>query len=71
MAKRYQRGSQKSSIEERQTTQWSKEKRQQNKQWSTKHCTQKTKDCAKRTELKTGVWGFELRCSGRVSQTSK
>jgi hypothetical protein len=40
-------------IEEEQTTQWSKEKVQKDKQRSTKH-TYKTKDRATRTPLKTG-----------------
>jgi hypothetical protein len=50
-------------MEEEQTTQWPKEKGQKAKQRSTKH-TQKTKDRAKRTPLKTEG---ELKCSGRVS----
>jgi hypothetical protein len=41
-------------MEEGQTTQWSKEKVQKDKQRSTKH-TQKTKDRVTRTPLKTGV----------------
>jgi hypothetical protein len=60
---RYQRGNQNPYIEEEQTTQWSKEKVQKDKQRSTKH-TYKAKDRVTRTTLKT--WG-ELRCSGRVS----
>ena len=40
-------------IEEEQTTQWSKEKVQTDKQRSTKH-TYKTKDRVTRTSLKTG-----------------
>jgi hypothetical protein len=60
MVKRYQRGYQNQYIEEEQTTQWSKEKVQKNKQRSTKH-TNKTKDRVTRTPLKpvvnTGVPG--------------
>ena len=48
---RYQRGNQNPYIEEEQTTQWSKEKVQKDKQWSTKY-TQKTKDRVTRTPLK-------------------
>jgi hypothetical protein len=59
---RYQRGNQNLYIEEEQTTQWPKEKVQQDKQRSTKH-TYKTKDRLTRTPLKTGG---ELMCSGRV-----
>jgi hypothetical protein len=59
---RYQRGNQNPYIEEEQTTQWSKEKVQKNKQRSTKH-TYKTKDRVTLTPLKTGG---ELMCSGRV-----
>jgi hypothetical protein len=59
---RYQRGNQKTYIDEEQTTQWPKEKVQKYKQRSTKH-TYKTKDRATRTPLKTGG---ELGCSGRV-----
>jgi len=44
-----------------QTTQWTKEKEQKDKQRSTKH-TYKTKDRVTRTPLKTGG---ELRCSRR------
>ena len=62
---RYQRGNQKSYIEEEQTTQWPKEKVQKDKQRSTKH-TYKTKDRVTRTPLKTGG---ERRCSGRVSSS--
>jgi hypothetical protein len=40
-------------IEEEQTTQWTKEKVQKDKQQSTKH-TYKTKDRVTRTPLKTG-----------------
>ena len=54
MAKRYQRGNQNPSIEEEQTTQWTKEKEQKDKQRSTKH-TYKTKDRVKQTPLKQGV----------------
>ena len=50
---RYQRGNQNPYIEEEQTTQWSKEKVQQDKQRSIKH-TYKTKDRVTRTPLKTG-----------------
>jgi hypothetical protein len=46
-------------IEEKQTTQWPKEKVQNDKQRSTKH-THKTKDRVTRTPLKTEG---ELRCS--------
>ena len=60
---RCQRGNQNPNILEEQTTQWSKEKVQKNKQRSTKY-THKTKDRVIRTPLKTGG---ELRCSGRVS----
>ena len=56
-------GNQNPYIEEEQTTQWSKEKVQKNKQRSTKH-TYKTKDRVTRTPLKTGG---ELRYPGRVS----
>jgi len=59
---RYQRGNQKSYIEEEQTTQWPKEKVQKDTQRSTKH-TYKIKDRVTRTPLKTGG---ELRFSGRV-----
>jgi hypothetical protein len=40
---RYQRGNQIPYIQEEQTTQWSKEKVQQYKQWSTKHYTENKK----------------------------
>ena len=57
---RYQRGNQNSHIEEEQTTQWSKEKVQKDKQRSTKH-TYKTKDRVTRTPLKTyGLFSDEL-----------
>ena len=46
-------GNQNLYIEEEQTTQWSKEKVQKDKQRSTKH-TYKTKDQVTRTPLKTG-----------------
>ena len=46
------RGNQNPYIEEEQTTQWPKEKVQQDKQRSTKH-THKTKDRVTRTPLKT------------------
>ena len=62
---RYQRGNQNPYIEEEQTTQWSKEKVQKDKQRSKKHIY-KTKDRVTRTPLKTGG---ELRCSGRVSSS--
>ena len=52
-------------IEEEQTTQWSKEKVQKDKQRSTKHI-HKTKDRVTRTPLQTEG---ELRCSGRVSSS--
>jgi len=51
---RYQRGNQNPYIAEVQTTQWSKEKVQKDKQRFTKH-THKTKDRVTRTPLKTGV----------------
>jgi hypothetical protein len=51
---RHQRGNQNPYIEEEQTTQWSIEKVQKDKQWSTKH-TYKTKDRVTRTPLKAGV----------------
>jgi len=47
------RGNQNPYIEEEQTTQWSKEKVQKDKQRSTKH-TYKTKDRVTRTPLNTG-----------------
>jgi len=53
------KGNQKLYIEEKQTTQWLKEKVQKDKQRPTKH-TYKTKDRVTRTPLKTGG---ELRCS--------
>ena len=46
-------GNQNPYIEDEQTTQWSKEKVQKDKQRSTKH-TDKTKDRVTRTPLKTG-----------------
>jgi hypothetical protein len=52
-------------IKEEQTTKWSKEKVQRNKQRCTKH-TYKTKDRVTRTPLKTGG---ELRCSGRPNSS--
>jgi hypothetical protein len=61
---RYQRGNQNPYIKEEQTTQWSKEKVQKNKQRSTKH-TYKTKDRVTRTPLKAGD---ELRCSRKGKQ---
>ena len=58
-------GNQNPYIEEEQTTQWPKEKVQEDKQRSTKH-THKTKDRVTRTPLKTeGVFG----CSGRISSS--
>ena len=54
MAKRYHRGNQNPYIEEKQTTQWPKEKIQKDKQRSTKH-TYKTKDRVTRTPLKPEV----------------
>ena len=65
MTKRYQRGNQNLYIKEEQTTQWSKEKVQKDKQRSTKH-TYKTKDRVTQTPVKTGG---ELRCSGKVSSS--
>ena len=62
---RYQRGNQKTYIDEEQTTQWPKERAQKDKQWSTKH-TYKIKDRVTRTPLKTGG---KLRYSGRVSSS--
>jgi hypothetical protein len=62
---RYQRGNQNPYIEEKQTTQWPKEKVQKDKQWSTEH-THKTNDRVTRTTLKTES---ELICSGRVSSS--
>ena len=59
---RYQSGHQNPYIEEEQTTQWSKENKQKDKQRSIKH-TYKTKDRVTRTPLKTGG---KLRFSGRV-----
>ena len=53
------------SIEEEQTTQWSKEKVQKDKQRSTKY-TYKTKDRVTRTPL---ITGSEIRCSGRLSSS--
>jgi hypothetical protein len=53
------KGNQNPYIEEKQTTQWPKEKVQNDKQRSTKH-THKTKDRVTRTPLKTEG---ELRCS--------
>ena len=58
-------GNQNPYIEEEQTTQWSKERVQKDKQRSTKH-VHKTKDRVTRTPLKTGG---ELRWSGRVSSS--
>ena len=47
---RYQKGYQIPYIEEEQATQWTKEKVQKDKQWSTKHA-HKTKDRITRTPL--------------------
>ena len=58
-------GNQNPYIEEEQTTQWTKEKGQKDKQRSTKH-TYKTKDRVTRTPLKTRG---ERRCSGRLSSS--
>ena len=52
-------------FEDKQTTQWPKEKVQKYKQRSTKH-TYKSKYRVRQTSLKTGG---ELRCSGRVSSS--
>ena len=60
---RYQMGN--PYIEEEQTTQWSNEKEQKDKQRSTKH-THKTKVRVTRTTLKTGG---ELRCSRRKGRS--
>jgi len=51
---RYQSGNQNPYIEEEQTTQWSKEKGQKDKQRSTKH-THRNKDRVTGTPLKTMV----------------
>jgi hypothetical protein len=48
-------GNPNSYIEEEQTTQWSKEKVQKDKQRSTKH-THKTKEQVTRTPLKTEIF---------------
>ena len=58
-------GNQNPYIEEEQTTQWSKEKVQKDKQRSTKH-TYKSKDRVTRTPLTTED---EHRCSGRVNSS--
>ena len=50
---KHQRGNQNPYMEEEQTTHWSKEKVQKDKQRSTKH-TDKTEDRVTRTPLKTG-----------------
>jgi len=65
MSLKIPKGQSESYIEEEQTTQWPKEKVQNDKQRSTKH-TYKTKDRVTRTPLKTGN---ELGCSGRVSSS--
>jgi len=62
---RYQRGNQNPYIEEEQTTHWSNEKGQKDKQRSTKHMY-KTKHRVTGTPLKTRG---ELRCSGRVDSS--
>ena len=62
---RYQRGNQNPYIEEKQATQWPKEKAQRGRQRSTKH-THKAKNRVTRTPLNTGG---ELRCSGRISSS--
>ena len=54
MAKIYQRGNQNLYSEEKQTTQWSKEIVQKDKQRSTKHA-HRIKDRVTRTPLKQGV----------------
>jgi hypothetical protein len=59
------RGNQIPSIEEGQTTQWSKEIGQKDKQRYPKH-THKTKDRLTRTPLRAGD---DLRYSGRVSSS--
>ena len=61
---RYQRGNQNPYIVE-QTTQWSKERVQRDKQQSTQH-TYKSKDRVRRSPLNTGG---ELRSSGRVNSS--
>ena len=61
-----QRGYRNPYIKEEQTTQWPKEKVQKDKQRSTKH-THETIDRVTRTSMKNGG---ELRCSGRVSNSS-
>jgi hypothetical protein len=63
---RYQNGNQNPYIEEKETTQWPKEKGQKDKQRTTKH-TNKTEDRVTRTPLKTGG---DLRCSESVSSSS-
>ena len=62
---RYQSGNQNPYIEEEQTTHWSKEKVQKDKQRSTKH-TYKTKDRVTRTPLKTAG---EFRCFVKLSSS--
>ena len=62
---RYQRGNQNPYNEEKQTTQWPKEKVQKDKQRYTKH-TYKTKDRVTRAPLRIGG---ELMWSGRVSSS--
>ena len=52
-------------IEDKQTTQWPKEKGQKDKQRSARH-THTTKDRVTRTSVKTGD---ELMCSGYVSNS--
>jgi hypothetical protein len=58
-------GKQNPYIEEKQTTQWLKEKLQKDKQRSTNH-KHKTKDRVTRTPLKPEG---ELRSSGRISSS--
>ena len=60
---RYQRGNHNPYIDEEQTTQWSNEKVQKNKQRYAKHI-HKTKGRVTRTPLKTGG---ERRCSGTLA----
>ena len=58
-------GNQNPYIEDKQITQWPKEKGQKDKQRSTKH-THKTKDRVTRTSLTPGD---EIRCAGKVSSS--
>ena len=59
---RYQRGNQNQLFDEKQTTQWPREKGQKDKQRSSKYSTE-TKDRTTQTPLKT--W-YEFMCSRRV-----